>query len=151
VSFRLTSPQNFVLNTDVCIRWISAQQLASRHLIITNTGTLGTTEERLSSNLDGLKALAKMRRDAMNAKVKTAPVANKNAPKSSRSHRKQAIPAPKSKGTAVAQKQPVVPTEHPKAAAAAPDRHTTEQAVLPSPAVLKAESKPINAEDSRAI
>jgi len=146
--------EEFVLNTDDCTRWISTQQLASRYLIMTNTGTLGTTEERLSSNLDDLKALAKMRRDAMNAKAKTAPVASKNAPKPSRSHRKQTTPAPKSAGTTVTQKQTTVPAEPPKAAAAAPTPHTTEQAVLPAtptPVVLNAHTKPINAEDSRAI
>ncbi|AZI45221.1 hypothetical protein EHF33_20135 (plasmid) [Deinococcus psychrotolerans] len=82
-----THNEEFVLLTDKSARWISTQQLAARHLIMANTGTLTTTEERLNNNVDDLRALARMRRDALNASTVTEP--EKSAPKSGRKKRKQ--------------------------------------------------------------
>ncbi|GAA3998976.1 hypothetical protein GCM10022631_07230 [Deinococcus rubellus] len=57
--------EEFVVVTDEMTRWLAAQQLASRYLIMTNTRTLHTTEERLKNQLDDLRAMAQIRRDAL--------------------------------------------------------------------------------------
>ncbi|WP_161883143.1 hypothetical protein [Deinococcus alpinitundrae] len=137
-----------MLLTDACTRWTSAQQLASRYLIMSNTNTLGTTQERLNSSLDNLKELARLRREALNARA--APEPKKNPPKPNRNRRKQSKPV----STNGAQKKAVAPAEKPTPGAAAPTTSTPEKSALPpapNPVLFTAQDRPTNAEDSRPI